>query len=142
MGGLDPSRLEQEHEDQLPGSRDQGSPMQRGPNCSFSNFLACDLESPEKSKMAKTGVGNPLTICRGLLGPPGPKPGKKKKKLSWGLWPRDAPRVWKKSRKSLESLEKVSKISVAQRGGGNKGRVRKCGQTHARKRRGENASKR
>ena len=46
-------------------------------------------------------LGNPLTIYRGLSGPPGPKPRKSLEKVSWGLRPRNAPRVWKRSRKSL-----------------------------------------
>ena len=52
----------------------------------------------------------PVDHLQGSLAP-GPKPRKSLKKVSRGLWPRDPPRVWKKSRKSLESLEKVSKRS-------------------------------
>ena len=55
--------------------------------------------------------GNPLTIYRGLSGPPGPKPRKSPKKVCRGLWPRDPPesleKVSKKSGESGKSLEKV-----------------------------------
>ena len=50
---------------------------------------------------------NPLTIYRGLSGPPGLKPPKKSEKSLTG--PRAPGPPKSKSRKSLESLEKASK---------------------------------
>ena len=57
--------------------------------------------TPPQTTEQNTTLGNPLTICRGLWGPPGPKPRKSLKRVSRGLRPREPPRVWKKSGKSL-----------------------------------------
>ena len=53
--------------------------------------------------MSGTGFGNPLTIYRGLSGPPGPKPRKSLKKVSRGRSPGTP-------RESGKSLEKVWRV--------------------------------
>ena len=64
-------------------------------SCFFCGLQMCLCQSPE--------MGSKWTKLVGHLhsGPPGPKPRKILKRVSWGLQPRDTPKVWKKCRKSL-----------------------------------------
>ena len=56
-------------------------------------------------------LGNPLTSCRSLSGPPGPKSKKSLKRVSPGV-PESLDKVSKKSKKSGKSLKSLEKVSL------------------------------